>query len=178
MFVSNMFFPQVVCLVCRGNSNHSCDPCGKMFQRAWELKEHMQEEHGEGGEVKVEEEERRVTRTSARLGRYQEQASGGGSGPEDDEILILDKLDEQNKAFGEEEESKYIEACKRKTCRVGILRIKNLSPNEESESGDLSSGDFVKDLLDQILKNVVNVNIDEYVKEVICDIINNIVVPD
>ena len=128
--------------------------------------------------MEEEEEERRVTRTSARLGRYQEHSSGGGSGPEDNEILILDKLDEQNKAFGEEEESKYIEACKRKTCRVGILRIKNLSPNEESESGDLSSGDFVKDLLDQILKNVVNVNIDEYVKEVICDIINNIVVPD
>ena len=83
------------------------------------MKEHMHEEHGELGE-EMEEEEMRVTRTSARLGRSQEKIEQGAEKrAEDDEIVIL----ELNEAFGEEEESKYVEACKRKKCIVRIVRI-------------------------------------------------------
>ena len=169
-FFGNVPF-QVVCLVCRGNSNHSCDPCGKMFQRAWQLKEHMQEEHGEGGGEL--EEEKRVTRTSARFRRNQEIVE---KQPSDDEIMILDI----NKEFSEEEESKYVLACKKKMCEVRIIRITNFSPTEESESGNLilrsnSTDDFVNELIDQILKNVVDENIDQYVKDMLGHIINNVV---
>ena len=166
-FFGNVPF-QVVCLVCRGNSNHSCDPCGKMFQRAWQLKEHMQEEHGEGGE---ELEEKRVTRTTARFGRNQEIVE---KQPSDDEIMILDI----NKEFSEEEKSKYVLACKKKMCEVRIIRITDFSPTEESESGNLilrSTDDFVKELIDHILKNVVDENIDHYFKHLAGYIITNVV---
>ena len=121
------------------------------------------------------EEEKRVTRTSARFGRNQEIVE---KQPSDDEILILDI----NEGFSEEEESKYVLACKKKMCEVRIIRITDFSPTEESESGNLilrsnSTDDFVKELIDQILKNVVDENIDQYVKHLLGHIINN-VVPD
>ena len=128
------------------------------------------EEHGEGGEEQEEEEMMRVTRTSARLGRNQKLIE---KQPESEEIMILDK----DEAFSEEEESKYVEACRRKMCNVRILRIKDVS-NEESESGNFkckNTNDFVKYLLDDILKNILNEN--QHVKEILCHIINN-VVPD
>ena len=129
----------------------------------------MQEEHGEGGEEL--EEEKRVTRTSARFGRNQEIVE---KQPSDDEIMILDI----NKEFSEEEKSKYVLACKKKMCEVRIIRITDFSPTEESESGNLilrSTDDFVKELIDQILKNVVDENIDQYVKLLLGHIINNVV---
>ena len=137
----------------------------------------MEEEHGEGGEEMEEEEKMRVTRTSARLGRNQKliEQEGVEKQPESDEIMVLDKDEE----FSEEEESKYVQACKRRKCHVRILRIKDVS-NEESESGYFKSkntNDFVKCLLDNILKNVVDEHVDQYVKEILCHIINN-VVPD
>ena len=110
------------------------------------MKEHMHEEHGELGEEIVMEEEMRVTRTSARLGRSQEKIEQGAEKrAEDDEIVIL----ESNEAFGEDEESKYVEACKRKKCIVRIVRIKETEKSNSSE-------DLVKQLLDHILKNVMD----------------------
>ena len=105
----------------------------------------MQEEHGELGEEM--EEEVRVTRTSARLGRNQEIIEqGAAKRAADDEIIILETNVE---AFGEEEESKYAEACKRKKCIVRIVRIKETEISNSTE-------DLVKQLLDQILKNIVD----------------------
>ena len=111
----------------------------------------MHEEHGEVGEEIVE--EMRVTRTSARLGRSQEKIEQGAEKrAEDDEIVIL----ESNEAFGEEEESKYVEACKRKKCIVRIVRIQETKKSEHFVLRSNSTEDLVKQLLDHILKNVMD----------------------
>ena len=112
----------------------------------------MQEEHGELGE-EMEEEEMRVTRTSARLGRSQEKSEQGAEErAADDEIMIL----ERNEAFGEEEESKYVEACKRKKCIVRIVRIQETEKSGNFVLRSNSAEDLVKELLNHILKNVVD----------------------
>ena len=114
----------------------------------------MQEEHGELGELGEEMEmEMRVTRTSARLGRSQEKIEQGAEKrAEDDEIVIL----ESNEAFGEEEESKYVEACKRKKCIVRIVRIQETEKSVNFVLRSNSTEDLVKQLLDHILKNVMD----------------------
>ena len=113
----------------------------------------MQEEHGELGEEMEEEEEMRVTRTSARLGRSQEKSEQGAEErAADDEIMIL----ERNEAFAEEEESKYVEACKRKKCIVRIVRIQETEKSGHFVLRSNSAEDLVKELLNHILKNVVD----------------------
>ena len=116
------FYNQVICLVCKGTSSHSCDHCEKLFQSGWQLREHLKDLHGE---VIVEEEEKMVTRRrSSRLGR----SSNLQNAEEDeleDEISIWDDFGEETEMFGEDEEGRYTDSCRRKRCVVKILQMKN-----------------------------------------------------
>ena len=150
--------------MCKGTSSHSCDHCEKLFQSGWQLREHLKDLHGE---VIVEEEEKMVTRRrSSRLGR----SSNLQNVEEDeleDEISIWDDFGEETEMFGEDEEGRYTDACRRKRCVVKILQMKNFdmgdsNSDEESESFDLGStcseesvGDFVEDILTTIVNKVV-----------------------
>ena len=118
----------------------------------------------------MEEEEKMVTRRrSSRLGRSSN-LQNAEEDELDDEISIWDDFGEETEMFGEDEEGRYTDACRRKRCVVKILQMKNFdmgdsNSDEESESFDLgntsseeSAGDYVEDILATILNKVFLLN--------------------
>ena len=60
----------------------------------------------------------------------------------DDEISIWDDFGEETEMFGEDEEGRYTDACRRKRCVVKILQMKNFDMGNSNSDGESESFDL------------------------------------